>query len=288
VQVGSLPIAVTAGQTAYIVSVMTVNGATETSLFDNEIVCKLPDGTSKNMVIGQNVYKAGALHPEWEAATLTTRFLVQSPVAGTVNCAANIRVASQSVNLTYVQLVNGSLTVADPSVDNATDGQAIQASVPRGLYKVDQTNPTVRVPAIEKFKVADGFTHLSVFGDTEYQVCHTASTCTKTASKAQFTLVINQWKTTGELCYSQAVTTRTETMSYWVHHYYVPLHSPEFAIRTGNDCAPEFNAYVRVDWLSGDTGAVQGTATPLEDYRGSTTTHASDMSHIYAVPYVHS
>jgi hypothetical protein len=49
-------------------------------------------------------------------------------------------------------------------------------------------------------------------------------------------------------------------------------------------CAPVFNAYVRVDWLGGQKGAVQGTAVGLPDRRGSTSTHRSAMSHLYIVP----
>jgi len=55
VPVGPVSLKMAAGQTAYVVAVMRANKATQTSLLDNEIVCKLPNGTSKNAVIGQNI-----------------------------------------------------------------------------------------------------------------------------------------------------------------------------------------------------------------------------------------
>jgi hypothetical protein len=286
VALGSVSLSMAAGQTAYVVSTMLANGATQTSLFDNEVRCSLPGGTSKNMVIGENVYKAGSGQPDWEERALTTRYLVQAPTAGTVTCTGYARVASQSNDGTYVQLASGSLRFADSSVDNDVNGNAVQASVPRGLAKVDSANPTVRVPAIDQFELASGPTKLSVFGDTEFVVCH-STTCGKTETRARFTLFVNQWKADGTtLCQTQYATPVIKTMSYWVHHHYIPLHLPDFTIQTANGCAPKFNAYVKVDWLSGETGAVQGVATPLEDSRGSTTTHSSDMSHAYVVPYV--
>lgn len=280
----SVSLSMAAGQTAYVVSVMVANGATETSLFDNEVRCFLPDGTSKNMVIGENVYKAGSGHPDWEQRALTTRFLVQAPTAGTVTCTGYARVASQSLLDTYVQLASGSIAFADTSVDNDITGKAIQASVPNGNVPVDASTPTARVPATGTFEIPAGFKGLSIFGDTSYMVCH-SSTCSKTQSTAQFTLIVNQWKDGGVLCDTHAETTTIKSMSYWVHHHYIPLHLPNFPIRTDSGCLPRFNAYVRVDWKSGDSGAVHGTAVPLEDMRGSTGTHASDTSHIYVVPY---
>ncbi|TWD82397.1 hypothetical protein FB561_3527 [Kribbella amoyensis] len=285
-QLKSVSLSMAAGQTAYVVSVMIANGATETSLFDNEVRCSLPDGTSKNMVIGENVYKSGSGHPDWEQRALTTRFLVQAPTAGTVTCTGYARVASQSLLDTTVQLASGSLAFADSSVDNDIAGKPIQASVPNGLVKVDATTPTARVPAIDLFEVAPGFDGLSVFGDTEFMVCH-SKTCGQTQTTATFRLYVNQWKEDGVTPCRPTVASEplTKTMSYWVHHHYIPLHLPNVTVETANGCAPKFNAYVKVDWVSGETGAVQGVATPLEDSRGSTTTHSSDMSHAYVVPY---
>lgn len=286
VPLGSISLAMTATQTAYVVSIMRVNAATIRTLFDNEVVCRGPNGWSQNMVLGQNVYQQGSGAPQWEDVTLTTRFLVHPGVAGTVTCTANIRTASLGYDDSTVRLASGSLRFADQSIDNATDGTALQQSVPSGLYKVDSGNRTVRLPILDMFDLRTGFTGLSVVGDTEYMVCHTSATCNKNGvSTARFTLFVNQWKSDGTLCHTDASAAVTKSVPYWVHHIFVPLNKADFPVRTGNGCIPRFNAYVKVDWQSGETGAVQGTAVGLTDSRGSTTKHDSDMSHLFAVPY---
>jgi hypothetical protein len=62
------------------------------------------------------------------------------------------------------------------------------------------------------------------------------------------------------------------------------LYKPHFKLSKARGCAPIINAYVRVDWLGGQKGAVQGTAVGLPDRRGSAATHRSAMSHLYIVP----
>jgi hypothetical protein len=286
VPLGTISLSMTSTQTAYVVSVMRVNSATIRTLFDNEIVCKGPNGWSKNMVTGQNVYRTGSGSPQWEDVTLTTRYLVHPGVAGTVTCTANIRTVSLGVNSSTVRLVSGSLRFADQSINNAVTGLPLQQSVSAGLYKVDAATPTVRLPALNVFNTRTGLTGLSVFGDTEYMVCPSASSCNKTgSSKARFTLYVNQWKSDGTLCHTDKGTTVTRTVPYWVHHIYIPLHKPDFTVYTGDGCIPRFNAYVKVNWLGGQAGAVQGKARNLTNSRGSTSTHDSDMSHIYAIPY---
>jgi hypothetical protein len=285
VPVGTVSLKMAAGQTAYVVSVMRANSATVRTLLDNEIVCKLPGGGSKNMVIGQNVYAKGGSAPAWEDVTLTTRYLVQADKAGTVVCTANVRTASLGYDNSTLRLVGGSLRFAAQSVANTTAGRPAQGSAPQGLTKVDSGTRTARVPATGTFDLASGFKKLSVFGDNEYMVCHTAKTCnTRGASTARFTLYVNQWKANGTVCHTDASTTTTRTVPYAVHHYFVALNKADFAVRTGNGCIPRFNAYVKVDWLAGQTGAVQGTAVGLTDSRGSVAKHNSDMSHVYAVP----
>lgn len=286
VALGSVSLTVSATQTVYVVSALRANSATVRTLVDNEVVCRWAGG-SKNMVVGQNVYQQGTGSPQWEDISLTTRYLVRPGVAGTLTCTTYIRTASLGYADSTVRLVSGSLRFADTSVDGTTTGEPIQASVPPGLLHVDPATPIVREPSIPFFTTAAGFRGLSVFGDTEYMVCHPGVTCDKTGSStARFTLFVNQWKADGTLCHTDSSATVTKTVPYWVHHIYVPLNKPDFQVRTDSGCIPRFNAYVLVQWLSGETGAVQGTAVGLTDSRGSTSKHNSDMSHAYAVPYV--
>lgn len=286
VPVGTVSLNMTSSQTAYLVSVMTVNAATGRSLFDNEVVCEGPGGWSKNMVTGQNVYQTGSGAPQWEAVTLTTRFLVHPGVAGTVTCTANVRSASLGYDDETFRLVGGSMRFADQSVANATNGHELQQSVPAGVKAVNASSPTVREPALDYFTIGSGFDGLSVIGDTEFMVCYPSTPCNKSGSTtALFRLFVNQWKSDGTLCHTDGSWQVTKTVPYWVHHIYVPLNHPNFEVKTGNGCIPKFNAYVRVDWISGQSGGVQGTANGLTDSRGSSTTHNSDMSHLFVVPY---
>jgi hypothetical protein len=287
VPVGTISLDMAAGQTAYVVSVMRANSATVRSLFDNEIVCKLPGGTSKNMVIGQNVYQQGGASPQWEDISLTTRFLVQAPAAGTMVCTANLRTVSLGYDEATLRLVGGSLRFANEVVANTTAGPPAQGGAGRLTTKIGPETPTLRIPSTGTFDLAPGFQKLSVFGDTEYLICYPNPDLpcnTKGTSTARFTLIVNQWKQDGSLCHTDASTARTSTIPYAVHHYYLALNKADFAVETGNGCIPRFNAYVKVDWLSGQDGGVQGTAVGLTDSRGSATKHNSDMSHVYAVP----
>lgn len=289
VSLGSLSLPMTNTQTAYVVAVMRVNSATgqnsyDRTLFDNEVVCKDTHGWSQNFVVGQNVYKKGSGSPEWEDVTLTTRFLIHPGAAGTVTCTAYIRTASLSYADSTVRLVSGYLRVADTSIDNAVDGKPIQSSV-SSLAAIDQATPTVRVPATDYFELGPGATGLSVFGDIEYQTCVAGRTCNQTASKAQFTLIVNQWKADGTLCQTDTTTTVTKSFPYRVHHAFVPLNKSNFKIRTDSGCIPRFNAYIKVTWLGGEPGGVQGIAKGLPDGRYSTSKHDSGMSHIFVVPY---
>ncbi|MET7280737.1 hypothetical protein ABZS29_21035 [Kribbella sp. NPDC005582] len=288
VPVGSVDLEMAAGQTAWVLSVMHANDATQRSLFDNEIVCKLPDGTSKNAVIGQNVYERTHPAKEWTDVNLATRYLVQSPTAGKVTCTANVRSHSLMVGVdaTY-RLVGGRIWIADQNVGNATDGKPLQQSPEVGsLAKVDSTS-IARVPALDTFDLPAGYKTLSVFGETQYQICFSVPPCRNDqygSSTAQFTLIINQWKLDGGLCQTSQTTSRTETYPYYVHHAYVPLNKGDFAISTAPGCIPRFNAYVRVDWKGGDTGGVQGGARGLNDTFEGTTTHRADMSHVFVIP----
>jgi len=189
-----------------------------------------------------------------------------------------------------VQIVGGTLLFADTSVANAANGESLDYEIPYGDLPVDsaQAHRTVRQPALPITTTPAGIHELNVFGDVDYLVCQQGVTCkTTSSSTAQFTLVVNQWNADHTAtCHADSSTSVIKTIPYTVHHAVVPLHTPHFAVSTAPDYAPDFNAYVRVDWLGGDGdgGAVQGTAVGLPDFRGSTSTHRAAMSHLYIVP----
>lgn len=283
--VGTVSLTMTATQTAYVVSKMRVNGATIRSLFDNEVVCQGPGGWSKNMVTGQNVYDMYSGSP-LQDVTLYTRFLVHPGVAGTVTCTANVRGNSLNANDATYQLVSGYIMFADTAVTNATDGHPVQSSVSAGVYSLNaSTPPTLWLPALDYFDLPSTVHGLNVVGDAELMVCWPDDDCVVNGSaQVKFTLFINQWKSNGDLCKTDSSIQVTDDVPYWVHHLYVPLNKADFTVSTAAGCIPRFNAYVKAEWLSGQTAGIQGTAN-LTDSRFSTTKHDSDMSHAYVLPY---
>jgi hypothetical protein len=283
--VGTVSLDMTATQTAYVVSKMRVNDATIRSLFDNEVVCRGPGGWSKNMVVGQNVYDLNSGSP-LQDVTLYTRFLVHPGVAGTVTCTANVRSNSLNAHDATYRLVSGYLTVADTSVTNATDGQPVQSSVSSGTRALNAGVPVVRLPALDYFDLPSTVQGLNVVGDVELEVCFPKSPCDlDKTTQVKFTLIVNQWKSDGTLCRTDGGIQVTHDVPYWVHHKYVPLNKSDFAVSREPGCVPRFNAYVKAEWLGGQTAGIQGTADRLVDSRGSTTTHSSDMSHAFVLPY---
>ncbi|MGI5233712.1 hypothetical protein [Actinoallomurus sp. CA-142502] len=285
VALGTVRLAMTAKQTAYVVSSLHANAATVRTLVDNELRCTWPGG-SKNMVMGQNVYAGTGKNPQWEDNWIVTRFLLHPGVATTATCTTYARVASLYKQTSSVQLAGGSLRFADTSVTNAAKGKPLDYEMPYGDLPVDSSHRTVRQPSLPITTAPAGLHELSAFGDVDYQVCHRTGACNKSGSStARFTLIVNQWNAAGtKLCHTSSSTSVTKTIPYWVHHAVVPLNTPHFAVSKAPGCAPVFNAYVRVDWLRGETGAVQGTAVGLPDRRGSSSTHRSAMSHLYIVP----
>ncbi|GLY90800.1 hypothetical protein Airi02_087290 [Actinoallomurus iriomotensis] len=285
VALGTVRLAMTAKQTAYVVSSLHANAATVRTLVDNELRCTWPGG-SKNMVMGQNIYAGTGKNPQWEDNWIVTRFLLHPGVATTATCTTYARVASLYKQTSSVQLAGGSLRFADTSVANAAKGKPLDYEMPYGDLPVDSTHRTVRQPSLPITTAPAGLHELSAFGDVDYQVCHRTGACNKSGSStARFTLIVNQWNAAGtKLCHTSSSTSVTKTIPYWVHHAVVPLNTPHFAVSKAPGCAPVFNAYVRVDWLRGETGAVQGTAVGLPDRRGSSSTHRSAMSHLYIVP----
>ncbi|MEV6603079.1 hypothetical protein [Kutzneria sp. NPDC051319] len=283
--VGAISLSMSAAQTAYVVSKMRVNSATIRSLFDNEVVCQGPGGWSKNMVIGQNVYDV-TMDPTWQDVTLYTRLLVHPGVAGIVICTANVRGNSLSpdADATY-RLVSGYITFADTSVINDTNGQPVQSSVSAGVHGIDAGVPA-RLPALDYFDLPLTVQGLNVVGDVNLMICLPHTPCNEKGSgEVKFTLFINQWKSDGTLCKTDSSVVVTHDVPYRVHHSYAPLNKADFTVSKEPGCVPRFNAYVKAEWLGGETAGIQGTAPGLTDSRGSTTKHDSDMSHIYALPY---
>ncbi|VVJ18601.1 Uncharacterised protein [Amycolatopsis camponoti] len=288
---GSVQLAMTAGQTAYVYSTLRANNASNTTLIDNEVRCVSTSGWTKNEVLGQNVLIASADAPaSLRDIGVTTRFLVHPGAAGTVTCTTYLRSADLGSGNSTVRLVSGELKFADTSVANTTAGtppQADDGDTPSGrVIALNSAAPTVREPATEVFETAP-VTGLSVFGDMELMACYPEPAnydCPVNSMTARVTLFVNQWKADGTLCKSDASASETAVVRRDVHHLVVPLNT-HFAAATGNGCVPKFNFYVKTDWLSGSTGAVQLAASGLPDAVGSTATHNDAMSHAFAVAY---
>ncbi|WP_026411572.1 hypothetical protein [Actinomadura oligospora] len=282
---GTVRLAMTAKQTAYVVSALRANAATVRTMVDNEVRCSWPGG-SKNLVMGQNLYAGTGKAPQWEDAWIVTKFLLHPGVAATAQCTTYARVASLYKQRSSVKIVGGSLRFADTSVANAANGKALEYDIPYGDLPVNRTHRTIWQPAMPKTVAPAGLRELSAFGDVDYQVCQRGAKCDKNGSStARFTLIVNQWNAKGtKICHTDATKSVTRTIPYWVHHAVVPLYTPHFKVSKAAGCGPVFNAYVRVDWLRGQTGAVQGTAVGLPDRRGSASKHRSAMSHVYIVP----
>ncbi|TYB42999.1 hypothetical protein [Actinomadura chibensis] len=287
VALGTVRLAMAANQTGYVVSSLRANAATVRTMVDNEVRCTWPGG-GKNLVMGQNVYAGTGENPQWEDIWIVTKFLLHPGVAVTATCTTYARVASLYKQPSSVRIAGGSLRFADTSVANAANGEPFEYAIPYGDLPVDsaKAHRTVRQPALPITTAPAGFRELNVFGDVDYQVCQRNVACNKSGSStARFTLVINQWNKEGtKPCHTDSSTSVTKTIPYWVHHAVVPLYTPHFKVLTTPGCAPVFNAYVRVDWLRGEAGALQGTAVGLPDSRGSASTHRSAMSHLYIVP----
>ncbi|CAL9439281.1 hypothetical protein SUDANB95_02196 [Actinosynnema sp. ALI-1.44] len=291
IQLGSVPLTMTATQTAYVYSTLRVNNASARTLIDNEVRCTGPNGWKKNVVMGQNVLAATPDNPaNLKDINVTTRFLVHPGAAGAVTCTTYLRTASLAATSSLVQLVGGSMRFADASVANTTTGAPIQADdgddVSRGrVIALNSTATPVREPSMPLFDTAP-VTGLSVFGDMELMACYPEPAgydCPSNSVDVQVTLFVNQWKRDGTLCKTDSTTVST-TVRRDVHHQVVPLNLL-FPAATGGDCVPRFNFYVKTDWLSGSTAAVQMAAGGLTDTTGSTTTHAAVMSHAFAVAY---
>ncbi|WP_284746285.1 hypothetical protein [Amycolatopsis sp. RTGN1] len=288
---GSVQLSMTATQTAYVYSTLRANNASNTTLIDNEVRCSSTSGWTKNEVLGQNVIIASATGTpaSLRDISVTTRFLVHPGAAGTVTCTTYLRSANLGLGNSTVNLASGELKFADTSVANTTAGtppQADDGDTPPGrVLGLGSAAPTVREPASDVFEMAP-VTGLSVFGDMELMACYPEPKdgCPLNSMTARVTLFVNQWKADGTLCKSDASSSVTALVRRDVHHYVVPLNT-RFTAATGNGCVPKFNFYVKTDWVSGSTGAVQMASGALPDATGSTATHYDAMSHAFAVAY---
>ncbi|MEV4257178.1 hypothetical protein AB0J52_28815 [Spirillospora sp. NPDC049652] len=285
VALGTVRLAMKANQTAYVVSSLHANAASVRSMVDNEVRCVWRGG-GKNLVMGQNLYAGTGENPQWEDNWIVTKFLVHPGAATTATCTTYARIASLYPQTSSVRIAGGSLRFADYSVANAANGKPLEYDIPYGDLPVDSRRRTLRQPALPVTALPSGLRELSAFGDVDYQVCQRARGCDKNGSStARFTLVVNQWNAGHtKICHTDATKSVTRTIPYWVHHAVVPLYTPHFKVLRTAGCAPVVNAYVRVDWLRGQEGAVQGTAVGLPDRRGSASKHRSAMSHVYLVP----
>ncbi|WP_410673899.1 hypothetical protein [Amycolatopsis sp. cmx-4-68] len=290
-ELGSVQLSMTATQTAYVYSTLRVNNASNTTLIDNEVRCSSTSGWTKNEVLGQNVLIASAAAPaSLRDISVTTRFLVHPGAAGDVTCTTYLRSANLGAGDSTVRLVSGELKFADTSVANTTAGTPPQAddgdTPPSRVIALNLAAPTVREPAAEIFETAP-VTGLSVFGDMELMACYPEPAgydCPVNEMTARVTLFVNQWKADGTLCKTDGSSSVTAVVRRDVHHLVVPLNT-HFTAATGGGCVPKFNFYVKTDWVSGSTGAVQMAASGLPDTTGSTSTHGGAMSHAFAVAY---
>jgi hypothetical protein len=284
VALGTARLKMPAHKTSYVVSALRANAATVVTMVDNEVRCTWPGG-SKNMVMGQNVYANTKKNPQWEDIWIVTKFLLHPAKATTVTCTTYARVASLYKQPSSVRIAAGSLRFANKSVPNAANGKPMSYDMPYGDLPVDSKHPHLREPALPITTVSSGVHELNVFGDVDYQVCQRGVKCNKGSSTARFTLIVNQWNSKHtRTCQTSASTSTVKTVPYGVHHLVVPLYKPHFKVSKAAGCARIVNAYVRVDWLGGERGAVQGTAVGLPDRRGSASKHRSAMSHLYIVP----
>jgi hypothetical protein len=176
--------------------------------------------------------------------------------------------------------VSGTLRFASLQVGEDANGLAMQTSLPNGNTVVDNT---VYTPILDR-TIGSGHSQVAVIADVQYMSCYpTACPASSTTSGARFTLFANQMN--GNTVCAQAQPAQTSvTVSRQTHHEVVPLYT---VITLAPEC-DRIYAYVRAEYTSGPTGAIQGQANQLTDVTGSSGTglpeHNSAMTHIFVVP----
>jgi hypothetical protein len=274
---GSIEAPMTAGQTAYVYSTLRANNSAHVNLIDNEVRCS--GAGSSNVVLGENIDPAANANPGRGDITIVNRFLVSATSTGTLTCTIYARTTSLA-EATSSMTVSGTLRFASQSVAEDANGSAMQSSLPNGNTVVADT---VYTPVLDR-TIGSGHSQVAVIADVEYMSCYpTACEHSSTTSGARFTLFANQMNG-NTVCASATPAQTSVTVSRQTHHKVVPLYTT-VTLAPGCD---RIYAYVRAEYVSGPTGAIQGQANNLTDGTGASGTglpqHDSAMTHIFAVP----
>jgi hypothetical protein len=268
---------ITAGQTAYVYSTLHAYNSAHVNLVDSEIRCS--GAGTHNVVLGENIDPAGSAQPGRDDITIVNRFLVTATSTGTLTCTIAVRTVSLSPN-TSSFTVDGTLRFASVDVAEDAGGVAMQTALPSGNTEVADT---VRTPSLDR-TIGSGHTKVAVITDVEYMSCFRKGSCphSSDASGARFTLFATQLN--GDAVCAQAPAAQTSvSVSRQTHHKAVPLYTT-LTLAPGCD---RIVAYVRAEYGSGATGAIQGLAAGLSDQTGgpqSPNKHDSAMTHLFAVP----
>jgi hypothetical protein len=276
---GHISAPVTAGQTAYVYSTLHAYNSAHVNLVDSEVRCS-GAGVS-NVVLGENIDPAGSAQPGRDDITIVNRFLVSATSTGTLTCTIYVRTVSLSKN-TSSFTVDGTLRFAAQQVAEDADGLAMQTSLPNGNTEVGSSK--VYKPILDR-TIGPGHSQVAVIADVEYMSCFLKGSCptSSTASGARFTLYAKQMN--GDATCAEAEAAQTSvTVSRQTHHKVVPLYT----ILTLAPGCDRIYAYVRAEYTSGPTGAIQGLAPNLSDETGGPLSpgphHDSAMTHMFAVP----
>ncbi|HEX6360677.1 hypothetical protein [Actinophytocola sp.] len=277
VPLGQIQAAVTAGQTAYVYSTLRAYDSAHVNLVDNEVRCA--GAGSSNVVLGENIDPAANANPGRGDITIVNRFLVSATSTGTLTCTIYLRTTSL-FETTSSLTVSGTLRFASLRVAEDANGLAMQTSLPNGNTVVADT---VYTPILDR-TIGSGHTQVAVIADVEYMSCYpTACGHSSTTSGTRFTLFANQMSG-NTVCASAPAAQTSVTVSRQTHHKVVPLYTT-VTLTPGCD---RIYAYVRAEYVSGPTGAIQGQADNLTDETGASGTglpeHDSAMTHIFAVP----
>lgn len=262
-----------AGATAYLYSELTAYNSAHANLIDNEVRCS---GVGKgDVVLGENVLPAG--DPARTRITIVNRFLVSANSAGTLTCTLYLRTTSTALEptpgATSRETVEGEIRFASTAVREDVNGAAMQVSLPAGNVPVYDR---VYQPVLDRTMPA-GNSQVAVIADVEYHRCYDSRNCPNTFSTARFTLFANTGP--GASCPSAPIAQYSETVLRGVNHAAIPLYT---IVQLTPGCN-ELYAYVRTEYSGGDVGSVGGAAE-LTDSTGSTSTHPSAMTHMFAVP----
>lgn len=263
-----------AGATAYLYSELIAYDSAHANLIDNEVRCS-GAGTA-DVVLGENVLPSG--DASRTRIKIINRFLVQAAGSGTLTCTIFLRTTSTAAEptpgATSRETVEGSIRFASTAVREDASGAPMQVSMPPGNVAVADRAYT---PGIVR-TLPPGNTKVAVIADVEYHRCYDGRNCPNTYSTALFRLFVNTGPGAG--CPSAPVAQYSETVPRGVNHAAIPLYTT-VVLSPGCD---QLTGYVRVDRLGGDVGSIGGAAAGLTDGTGTTTTHTSAMTHLFAVP----